>query len=73
MLQEFVTCGDCECPNCLRNHSCPKTDVMENPCIDCDGTPPYAPWDIEDNQLGDFGCDEKSPCHEVKKPSELFY
>ncbi len=57
MLQEFVTCGDCECVDCLRNHSCPKTDVLENPCIDCEGTPPYAPFNVEN--LHEFNCDNR--------------
>ena len=57
-LVEFVNCGDCECNFCSRNHSCPKTDMMEEPCISCEGAPPYAPWDC-DGKLHEFDCDEK--------------
>lgn len=58
MLVEFVNCGDCECLTCLRNHSCPKTACMEDPCVDCEGIPPYAPWEA-DNKLYEYNCDEK--------------
>ena len=61
MLQEFVTCGDCECQSCLKNHSCPKTECLENPCIECDGTPPYAPWNTESLHL--HKCNDKKPSY----------
>jgi hypothetical protein len=35
--------------------------------------PPYAPEIAGESNLGDFGCDEKKPTYEVKKPSQLFY
>lgn len=59
VLETFVTCGDCECQTCLRNISCPKTDMLDNPCIKCAGIPPYAPWDTEDGELHLIECDQK--------------
>ncbi len=61
MLVEFETCGDCECPTCLKNHACPKTDLIDEPCIDCIGVPPYAPFDVDEINLHEFDCNEKKP------------
>ena len=72
-LTEFATCSDCECQTCQLNWRCPKTATIENPCIACEGMPPYAPEIADEENLGDFGCDEKVPTYEVKKVSELFY
>lgn len=59
MLVEFVNCGACECPGCLRNCSCPKVGY-EEPCVECCGAPPYAPDDIDDLPM-DLKCPEKNP------------
>lgn len=59
MLEEFVTCGDCKCVSCLRNHSCPKAVMYDNPCIDCSGVPPYTPWDVDEDKLYNYDCDER--------------
>lgn len=65
MLTEFVTCGDCECVSCLSNHSCPKTSCIENPCIACDGIPPYGQEKegpiADEDTLHKFCCDAKRP------------
>lgn len=66
MLETFVTCSDCECSDCLRAQSCPKTDMIENPCIDCVGMPPYAPWNTVEPKLCDIHCDKYKPCFVVK-------
>jgi len=58
MLVEFANCGDCEYPTCLRNHSCPKTDCLNNPCVNCEGIPPYISWEIKDN-LYNYNCNSK--------------
>lgn len=72
MLVDFVTCGDCECQSCTKIISCPKTDMLENPCIDCEGTPPYAPFEADESNLHEFGCNEKKSSIRISKPSELF-
>ena len=59
MLVDFVNCGNCECQECQSNHSCPKTDMYDNPCIDCQGMPPYAPWETPDDKLHEVKCDSK--------------
>jgi len=59
MLVDFVTCGDCECQECNRKISCPKTDMLDDPCIECQGTPPYAPWEANEKTLCNYSCNEK--------------
>lgn len=58
MLCEFTTCMACDCNVCSRNYCCPKTDMADNPCIECCGTPPYAPYDVDESNLHEFNCDE---------------
>jgi len=72
-MSDFITCGDCECQSCLRNHSCPMTDLLESPCNSCGGIPPYAPEIADETNLGEFGCKDKKHQRRIKKPSELFY
>jgi len=64
-LVEYVTCGDCECVSCIRSYICPKTACIEDPCIDCSGLPPYAPWNINEYNLCDYNCDEKKPSFHI--------
>ena len=72
MLVDFVTCGDCECSECLRKQSCPKTDMLDDPCIECYGIPPYAPDLANEDNLHEFACDEKKSRFKAPKSSEAF-
>ena len=72
MLVDFVTCGDCDCQECLRNHSCPKTDTTEDPCIECHGIPPYATTVVDESNLHEFTCDEKKSSVKIPKASDVF-
>lgn len=56
MLVEFESCGDCECQICLESYRCSKAGG-ENPCIDCEGIPPYAEGAKEDS-LYEFSCEK---------------
>lgn len=58
MLEEFINCTSCECYTCSQNYSCSKAEY-ENPCLYCEGMPPYMPWDAEDEKLFEIECDIK--------------
>lgn len=45
--------------NMFKNYACSKTDLIDDPCIDCIGVPPYAPFEADETNLHEFSCDKK--------------
>jgi hypothetical protein len=61
ILVKFTVCNSCLCYTCSQSYRCPKAGY-DNPCVECTGTPPYIPWDIDidvdEDNIGDFECSE---------------